>query len=158
MTTQRIERIIEEIIEEDMTPGDSPGELRRHLRSALTAFAEETEKEQQERDTELMMHEMFLDSLLDDLGAPTHPNNDKTRTRFGSYGRLKAYAESIGVKASIWEPLKKMPEAKCVHCNSPEGLHHPKTKQCPDPLGWRSLKFTASKLHKTRSSTGEKPE
>lgn len=57
MTTQRIERIIEEIIEEDMTPGDSPGELRRHLRSALTAFAEEQEKERQQLDASQILRD-----------------------------------------------------------------------------------------------------
>lgn len=54
----------------------------------------------------LILHEMLIDDLLDDLGAPRHPNNDKTRPPYGTYGRLKAYAESIGVKASIWEPLE----------------------------------------------------
>jgi hypothetical protein len=52
---------------------------------------------------ELLLHEALMHDLLDDLGAPRHPDNDTKRPPFGTYGRLKAYAESIGIKASIWE-------------------------------------------------------
>ena len=57
-------------------------------------------------EVELMFHEMLMHDLLDDLGAPRHPDNDPSRPAFGTYGRLKAYAESIGVKSSIWEGPK----------------------------------------------------
>lgn len=38
------------------------------------------------------MHEALMDALLDKLGAPTHPDNNPRRLRYGLYGRLRAYA------------------------------------------------------------------
>jgi hypothetical protein len=63
-----------------------------------------TKKKASDKEWELILNEMLMHDLLDDLKAPRYPNNDKSRPAYGIYGRLKAYAESIGVKASIWEP------------------------------------------------------
>lgn len=104
-TTQRIERIAEEFF-----PGVGNALIRSLCKSALNAFAEEEEKERDDQAIELIMHQTFMDSLLDDLGAPKHPDNDPARPKYGPYGRLRAYAESIGVKASIWQPLPPAPE------------------------------------------------
>jgi hypothetical protein len=59
---------------------------------------------------ELMFHEALMHDLLDDLRAPRYPDNDPSRSPYGTYGRLKAYAESIGVKASIWNLDVSPPE------------------------------------------------
>lgn len=40
------------------------------------------------------MHDMFLNDLLDELGAPKYPDNDPTRPKYGAYGRLRAWAEA----------------------------------------------------------------
>jgi len=61
-----------------------------------------TKKKTSDKEWELILHEMLMHDLLDDLGAPRHPANDKSRPPFGTYGRLKAYAESIGIEASMW--------------------------------------------------------
>lgn len=103
-TQQRIERIAEHFF-----PRKHYWQKKRWCIAALTAFAEETEKEHEDQAIELIMHQTFMDSLLDDLGAPKYPDNDPTRPKYGPYGRLKAHAESIGVKASIWQPLPPAP-------------------------------------------------
>lgn len=87
---------------------ESPERAAR-CKKALTQFAEEEQRERVDQQTELIMHQVFMDSLLDDLGAPKHPGNDTSRPKYGPYGRLRAYAESIGVKATMWEPLPDDP-------------------------------------------------
>lgn len=76
---------------------------------AQLAEAKKAAEDKDDQRTELIMHHVFMDSLLDDLGAPKHPGNDPERPKYGPYGRLRAYAESIGIKATMWEPSPKPP-------------------------------------------------
>lgn len=76
---------------------------------AQLAEAKKAVEDQDDQRTERIMHQVFMDSLLDDLGAPKHPDNDPNRPKYGPYGRLRAYAESIGIKATMWEPFPKLP-------------------------------------------------